>query len=111
MAATKELLWVACTTHEQVEAIDPTTLKVVRRAAVAHHPDAVAVDSDDRILVLGQDGPALTVLDGSGRTVSERSLGATAPLYDQANVDLAVAGSTVVASSYLGGGVHVTDLP
>jgi YVTN family beta-propeller protein len=111
MAATHDLLWVACTTDEQVVAIDPATLEVVRRAAVGGHPDAVAVVRGDRVLVLGQDGPRLTLLDGAGRTLSARTLGTTAPLHDQANVDLAVVGPTVLASTYLAGGVHVTDLP
>jgi hypothetical protein len=78
---------------------------------VGREPDALAVAHGD-VVVAQQDGPALAVADpGSAdrapRVVRRQVLGHAGKLYDRANVDLRVRGTTAYVSSNLTGGIHV----
>jgi hypothetical protein len=111
MVASATRLWVACTTGEQVVALDPASLAVASRVSLDREPDALAVAHGD-VVVAQQDGPALAVVrpgsaDRPPRVVRREVLGHAGKLYDRANVDVLVHGGTAYVSSNLGGGVYV----
>ena len=102
------------TTGEQVVALDPVTLTVESRVPVDREPDALATAHGD-VVVAQQDGPALAVLDpGSGdrapRVVRRQVLGHAGKLYDRANVDLLVRGTTAYVSSNLEGRIYAVPV-
>lgn len=95
-------MWIACTSSDEVVAVDEQTLEVLGRTRVANEPDAVRTEGS-RLYVLSTAGPTLQQLlpkPGSAQVVRTRRLSDAPPLDDRANVDLLVTGTKIWASSY-----------
>jgi DNA-binding beta-propeller fold protein YncE len=111
MAEAGGQVWVACTFEDTVVPLDPRTLQPGEPVPVAGLPDSV-VAAGKRLLVLAEEGPRLVVLDArSGEVLDEQVLGTASALYDSANLDLAVVGSTVWVTSHTEDGVYRVPLP
>jgi hypothetical protein len=94
------VVWVACTTSNEVVAVDEQTLAVRGRVPVPGEPDAIRV-ADGRVWVAATEGPTLVqlALDPNAPAVlSTRKLGEAAALRDRANVDLVAAGGRLWVS-------------
>jgi outer membrane protein assembly factor BamB len=95
-------MWVACTSGDEVIALDEQTLRVLGRTRVANEPDAVRAEGS-RLFVLSTGGPTLQQLapnPGSPMVLRTWRLADAPPLDDRANVDLLVTGAKIWASSY-----------
>jgi DNA-binding beta-propeller fold protein YncE len=102
MAEEAGAMWVACTSGDEVIAVDERTLRVLGRTVVANEPDAIRADGS-RLFVLSTDGPTLQQLapnPSSPTVLRARRLADALPLDDRANVDLLIAGARFWASSY-----------
>jgi len=115
MAETGGLLWVACTPDDLVVGLDPATLRLREEVEVAGQPDSVAVDVDGSLLVVTSEGPTLARIDpDEAAVVGTLALSDELPLYDEANLDVALAGGQAWVTSYVADRVHhvpVTDVP
>jgi sugar lactone lactonase YvrE len=102
IAPAGHLLWITCTSSDEVVTVDQTTLRPVGRINLDGEPDAVHI-VDGKAVVLLAKGPTLVELTDPARPreVRRRALGDAPPLLDQANVDFAVAGGRYWVSSYL----------
>jgi hypothetical protein len=101
LATDQHTLWVACTTSGEVIAVNPATLRRTGRVELDDEPDAVRV-ADGHVFVASTKGPTLHEIgpDPHHPTVlRSRTLGAALPLFDRANVDLAVIGDQFWVSS------------
>jgi hypothetical protein len=102
MAEQAGAMWIACTSDDEVIAVDERTLQVLGRIAVANEPDAVRAQGS-RLYVLSTDGPTLHRLapnPAAPTVLRTQRLADAPPLDDRANVDLLVAGTQFWASSY-----------
>jgi streptogramin lyase len=91
LAVNAGVVWLTCTTSNEVLAVDEQTMAVRGRVAVPGEPDAIRV-VDDRVWVAATDGPTLVELSldpDAPAILSQRRLADDAPLRDRANVDLA----------------------
>lgn len=94
-----ELVWVACTSSEELVAVDPATLAVRRRLPAPGGPHAV-VDTAAGVVAVTAEGPGLISVGRAGGPVSTCSLGELpAPL--DGNVDAVAVPSGLVVSSPL----------
>jgi streptogramin lyase len=101
LAVDAGVVWLACTTSNEVVAVDERTMAVRGRVAVPGEPDAIRV-VDGRVWVAATDGPTLVQLSadaGAPAVVSQHRLAGDAPLGDRANVDLAAAGGRLWVSA------------
>jgi hypothetical protein len=113
MAVDGDVVWVTCTSGGEVLAVDPVDLTVRGRTKVDGEPDGIQVAAG-RVFVAATDGPTLVEISHDPATptvVGSRRLGAAAPLSDDANVDLLVAGDRIWVSSVKEGKVYVVPLP
>ena len=92
---------MTCTRSNTVVAVDERSLKVTRRFTVKGEPDGIRV-SGDSVLVLTTIGPTVYEMPTGARGKVERRavVGESGPLFDQANVDLVVAGGRFWASDF-----------
>jgi DNA-binding beta-propeller fold protein YncE len=115
MAEAGGLLWVTCTPDDLVVGLDPVSLRVRQQVEVPGQPDSVAVDTDGSLLVAASDGPTLSRVDpGEAAVVGTLALSDELPLYDEANLDLALADGEAWVSSYVADQVHhvpLTEIP
>ena len=109
MAATADVVWVACTPANEVVAVDAKTLRPLGRAFVDGEPDAIQFVGS-KLYVVTTGGPTIVELNGVAAdpdVVHRSALGKSAPLFDQANVDAAVVDGTWWVSSPSEGKVYV----
>lgn len=95
------VVWLTCTTSNQVLAVDEETMTVRGRVTVPGEPDAIAV-VHDRVWVAATDGPTLVELSlnpDAPAVLSQRRLADDAPLRDRAKVDLAALASHLWVSA------------
>ncbi|MEZ5095252.1 MAG: helix-turn-helix domain-containing protein [Nocardioides sp.] len=98
LAVIRRTVWVTCLFDNAVVGLDADTLREQQRVKIAGVPDAIE-RVGDLLVVAAEDGPTVSVLDAStGQLVSSRRLADTPPLYDQANIDVVVAGEQVWVS-------------
>lgn len=101
MAATADVVWVACTPDDSVVAVDARSLEPLGSVAVDGEPDAILFDGS-HLHVVTTSGPTVVELStdpAHPEVVSRTPLGQAAPLFDQANVDAAVVDGTWWVSS------------
>ncbi len=115
MAEAGGMLWVTCTLDEQLAGLDLGTLEVQERVDVAGQPDSVVVAPDGSLLVVAEGGPALVRVDpATAGVVARVELAGELPLYDDANLDVAIADDQVWVTSYAADQVHhvaIDDVP
>jgi DNA-binding beta-propeller fold protein YncE len=100
-------VWVACTLDNLLVGVDRRTLAQTEQLPLPGSPDALTGGAHGQLLVALQKGPRLAVVDPSGPAVVRTvGLGHLDQLYDQANIDVAVADGFAWVSSYLQGGVY-----
>ena len=95
-------VWAACMTDQKVVGLDPGTLRVTASVATAGDPDGIDVGPGGDLVVSGQDGPRLTSVPTDGGKPRLLTVGTTGRLYDEANDDVLVVGSTAYLSDYTG---------
>jgi streptogramin lyase len=101
LAADAQTVWVTCSVSDELVALGAADLKVTRRIKLDGTPDAITTAPDGSLLVVLQDGPTLVRLDSStGKELSRVRLGNQKQLYDQANVDVVVAGDDAWVTSF-----------
>ena len=106
------VVWVACTFSDEVLGLDPETLEVTTRVKVSGSPDPILVTDDGRLFVVAEAGPTVHELDpGSGEILWTETLSDAVALYDNANVDAAVAAGEIWVSSVSHEAVFHTQLP
>jgi streptogramin lyase len=111
MAEAGGLLWVACTPDDLVVGLDLATLKVREQVEVAGQPDSVLAAPDGSVLVVAEEGPTLVRIDpASAEVVGRLALAGELPLFDDANLDLAVTDDEVWVTSYAADLVHHVPL-
>jgi DNA-binding beta-propeller fold protein YncE len=96
------VVWVTCTTGDEVVAVDTATLRVRGRLAVEDEPDAIRI-VDGHLWVVTTAGPTLVEIDPDPDAPAELdrlALGDAPPLFDQGNVDLNAAGDALWVSSF-----------
>lgn len=115
MAEAHGLLWVACTSEDAVVALDPESVDVEHRVDVAGQPDSVVATDDGSLLVVAEEGPTLVRIEPASASVAgSLPLSDKQPLFDEANLDIALAGDQAWVSSYVADVVHhvpVDDVP
>jgi len=101
LVATAAAVWVTCTKDNLLLRLDPTTLKATARIPMPEAPDGLAAGPGAILYVVAQAGPTLVTVDASSGTVQAKQvLGSQPQLYDQANLDVAVAPDGVWTSSF-----------
>jgi hypothetical protein len=101
LAVDAGVVWLACTTSNEVVAVDERTMAVRGRVTVPGEPDAIEV-VDGQVWVAATDGPTLVRLSADANApavVSQHRVAGDAPLRDRANVDLAAAGAHLWVSA------------
>jgi DNA-binding beta-propeller fold protein YncE len=102
-------VWSASMKDERLVGLDPQTLRVVGRVMLDGDPDGLTEGDDGALLVSLQDGPGLDTVDTSSRTVRRLFTGKSGRIYDEANNDVLVVGSTAYLSDFTGN--TVTRVP
>jgi DNA-binding beta-propeller fold protein YncE len=103
-------VWGACMKDERLVGLDPSTLRVVGRVPLEGDPDGLAEGTGGALLVSLQDGPGLAMVDTSSGTVLRLFTGKSGRLYDAANNDVLVVGSTAYLSDFTGNAVTLVPL-
>jgi streptogramin lyase len=104
-------VWGACMKGERLVGLDPSTLRVVGRVPLEGDPDGLAEGSGGGALVVSlQDGPGLTTVDTSSGTARRLFTGKSGRLYDEANNDVLVVGSTAYLSDFTANAVTLVPL-
>lgn len=110
MAEVGDVLWVACSRSNELVGMAVEDLSVRERIDAAGTPDALAVGAEGAVVVALREGPALRLLDTEAVELGAATVLSDAPeLFDQANIDVLVEGSTVWLSSH--GEETVYELP
>jgi DNA-binding beta-propeller fold protein YncE len=110
--ALEDVVWVACTFSDEVVGLDPKTLKVTTRVEVTGAPDPIVGTDDGRVFVVAEEGPTVHELDPvTGEILWSETLSDAVALFDNANVDAAVAGGEIWVSSVSHEGVFHIPLP
>jgi streptogramin lyase len=104
-----DAVWGACMKDERLVGLDPATLRMVGRVPLKGDPDGLT-ESGGALLVSLQEGPGLATVDTSTGTVRRLFTGKTGRLYDEANNDVLVVGSTAYLSDYTGSAVTLVPL-
>ena len=103
-------LWGACMKDERLVGLDPSTLGVVGRVPLEGDPDGLAESDGGALLVSLQDGPGLATVDTASGTAQRLFTGKSGRLYDEANNDVLVVGSTAYLSDFTGNAVTLVPL-
>jgi hypothetical protein len=103
-------VWGACMKGERLVGLDPVTLRVVGRVPLEGDPDGVTESDDGALLVSLQDGPGLATVDTSSGTARRLFTGKSGRLFDEANNDVLVVGSTAYLSDFTGNAVTLVPL-
>lgn len=101
LVTTHGAVWVTCTKDDVLLRLDPRTLAATARIPMPQAPDGIAVGPGGTVYVVSQAGPTLVTVDAAGASVRSRRVLAEQPqLYDQANLDVAVAPDGAWVSSF-----------